>query len=117
MTADCCVMDKETVDSNKKPVGEGKARRAKDYYKWLTLAVAIASIFAEFYRSEIQLRYETGGPASQSPIADSLIHTSVILINIAFFSSLILGVATLPRWQGFFALAVVVFIMVHGIGV
>ena len=110
-------MDKEIVDSNTKPVSEGKARKVKDYYKWFTLAGAIASIPAEFYRSKIQLLYETGGPASQSPMADSQIHTSVILINVAFFSCLLFGIATLPRWQGFFALAVVVWIMLMGIGV
>ena len=83
-------------------------RKGKDAYKWVTFALSIACFIAGIWRGYTYLHYDVGDPALRTSATNALSGLSTFLLVTTFLLSILMAIVTLPRWQAFFALALVV---------
>lgn len=108
-------MSNNEIESNTQQ--DNSQRKTKEPYKWITFGISIGCYMAGWWRGHTYLRYDVGNPALQTPTTSLLSDLSSLLLVFALLLTIILGMATLPKWQGFFALAVVVLTVLSLMGV
>ena len=85
-----------------------KGRSIRDSLKWVAFIVSFICFTAGRFGIFMRVIYDAGSdPPSRTPTAETLSMFSATILTVTFLLSLILGALTVPRWQGFLALAVV----------
>ncbi len=82
--------------------------RFKGSYKWLTFGIGVVCLISAHVRSYTYLTYDLGLPDPYIPTVLIISRVAGITAAVTRLLTLVLGIITLPTWQGFFALAVVV---------
>lgn len=84
----------------------GKPTALKDRLKWLTFYVGIICFIATYLRGYMYVNYVVH-PEWQTALTETVSPISSLLLISALLATITLGGLTVPRWQGFFAFAVV----------
>jgi len=84
-----------------------KSKSLRDSLKWWALIVSFVCFIAGRFRILMHLINDAGDPSSRTPTTEMLGTISAAIFAVALLLSVILGAVTVPRWQGFLALAVV----------
>ena len=94
---------------------ELKPGSLRDSLKWLAFIVSVVSYAAGRFRSYLYVLHNVGDPASRTPTTETASAISGTILIVTLVLSLILGLLTVPRWQGLLSLAVVIWAIWMGL--
>jgi hypothetical protein len=101
---------------NDSEIDSADPKKLQGQYKWIAFGASIACVITGFWRNYTYLHYDVGNPALQTQTTRMLSGVSALILTLTLFISLVTGIITVPRWQGFFALVIVVWTVLMGMG-
>src|SRR6266850_720862 len=86
---------------------QSKRGSFRDALKWWTFIISFICYTAGRFRSHMFLINDVADDALRAPTTEMLSKISAIIFMITLALSLILGILTVPKWQGFLSLTIV----------